>query len=150
MDIKLYTVIDPAEKIGKTRNTEIALTGNLRDGCSLLDPVVNIAAASITSNYAYIPQFSRYYFIRKITCVRTGMFQLEMHVDVLDSYATPIKANTAIIKRQQNVYNLYLDDPMFQTQNRQQIVTKVFPSTAFYPSGLTGTTCFVLTVVGGG
>ena len=141
---------DEVNQIGKTTSNLITLTGSVRGECSVTDPVIEVYAVSVSSNYAYITEFSRYYFIRKITCVRTGLFRLEMHVDVLETYKTPIKALTAIIKRQQNVYNMYLDDPMFQTQNRQQIVTKVFPSTAFYPSGLTGTTCFVLTVVGGG
>ena len=148
--IILQTTTSETNKIGKTKSNNATLSGTLRDNCSLTDPKIIVGAATITSNYAYISTFSRYYFIKKITALRTGLWELELHVDVLESYASQIKALSAVIKRQQNVYNLYLDDPRFQAQNKKQIVTKkLVGSSPFSPSGLTGASCFVLTTVGG-
>lgn len=140
---------DKPNKIGKTLGSQLALTGNLRDNCSLLDPVFDVANATMDYTYAYVTQFGRYYFIKNITVMRTGLWRLEMHVDVLESYATPIKNLTAIIKRQQSVYNLYLDDPMFQAQNNRQIQTKRIGTGGFSPNINSGHPCFVLTVAGG-
>ena len=149
MNITLYKMLDVPNKVNKTLGTSLVLTGNVRGDCSMTDPIIEIANATMDYTYAYITQFSRYYFIKSATIMRTGLWRLELHVDVLQSNASAIKALTAIVKRQQNVYNLYLDDPLFKAQNKQQIITKRIGSSAFTPSTLTGTPCFVLTVVGG-
>lgn len=139
---------DKVNKISKTKGSALALTGNLRDNCSIIDPVVDIANATFDYNYAYITQFSRFYFIKNIIMLRTGLFRVEMHVDVLESNETAIKNLTAVIKRQQGVYNLYLDDPLFKAQNKRQVQTKKLNG-GFSPNLNSGNPCFVLTVAGG-
>ena len=44
-------------------------------------------------------------------------------MDVLETYKNGIKSNKAVIKRQQNIFNLYLNDPDFITYNNDKIQT---------------------------
>lgn len=133
-NVVLYKNESPVEKIGKS------LTGShtisdvvLKRDTSVLRPVllINSAQDIYTYNYMYIAEFSRYYFIDDIRSVNNNMWEISAHVDVLETYKTQIKANTAVIKRQQNKYNLYLDDPEFKTYNNEQIQTLKFPANGF-------------------
>ena len=73
------------------------------------------------------------------------MWEISAHVDVLETYSAAIKANSAVIKRQQNQFNLYLDDPEFKTYNKEQIQTKRFVNPA---GGFSKQLQYILTVNG--
>lgn len=134
------------EALTKSLTTLETLTGALRNQSSIIDPVIEvtgIASSTVTScNYAYIPEFGRYYFVKNITSVRNNVWVIQCHVDVLKTYATQIKAQTAVVRRQEKNWNLYLDDGIFKTYQNPQIITKTFPA------GFT-TQNFVLAVAGG-
>ena len=99
MDIKLYKNVSSNNKIGKTLNSEATITGSLRDSSSLVKPEIIIEAISLSDyNYAYIPDFGRYYFIREIESFRTGLWIVRMEVDVLETYKTQILALECIIE----------------------------------------------------
>ena len=93
-------------------------------------------------NYAYIQEFGRYYFVKNITSVRNGVTRLVMHVDVLTSWKTQIRACTAIITRQENAWNLYLNDGSLRAYQDPNVYTVPFSS------GFVGSS-FVLAVAGG-
>lgn len=134
------------ETLTKALTTLETLTGSLRKQSSIIDPVIEVTGIAsgtvIACNYAYIPEFGRYYFVKNITSVRTNVWIIECHVDVLGTYATQIKAQTAVVRRQENSWNLYLDDGIFKTYQNPKIITKAFPS------GFT-TQNFVIAVAGG-
>ena len=135
-----------SEEISITKNIqdEIELTGNLRNESSVIDPVVLVYAENLSDyNYAWIDEFHRFYFIRNIISVRTGLWRLEMHVDVLSTYADYIKNNNGIMARNANVWNLYYQDDQFKILNYETIQTKAF-GTSLSPSSN-----FVLIVAGG-
>ena len=91
MDIKLYKNHSEKNKINKSLTGEVEYTGTLRDETSVINPIVLIHAENLSLyNYAYIPQFHRYYFIRDIVSVRTGLWRVSMSVDVLMSFKTDI------------------------------------------------------------
>lgn len=146
MTLTLMTNTSGRECLMKTTTTLETLTGNLRNQTSIVDPVIEVTGILATTvaacNYAYIPEFGRYYFVKNITSVRTNVWVIECHVDVLKTYATQIKAQTAVIKRQEKKYNLYLNDEMFKTYQNPEIITKLFPS------GFS-THNFVLAIAGG-
>lgn len=66
------------------------LDGTLREECSLITPVIQVQlielAKIIKANYAYIPDFGRYYYIDDIIGERTGIITLYMRSDVLMSF----------------------------------------------------------------
>lgn len=119
MTIDLYLNLSENNKLGKTLQSVATLTGELRDVCSIQNPVILIEADELSyMNYLYIKEFDRYYFVNDITAVRKGLWQISCHVDVLESFADDIKEQTAIISRQENLYNLYQTDDMFKTYSR--------------------------------
>ncbi|MBO7735149.1 MAG: hypothetical protein J6S67_21475 [Methanobrevibacter sp.] len=119
MIIKLYKNLSEKNHLDKDI-TQLGpdVIGTLRDGCSIIDPIIKVENAvnnHLTEcNYAYIPEFGRYYFINNITC-KGNLFEIQMHVDVLSTYKEVIRNNTAVVSRQQNNYNLYLQDGNFKT-----------------------------------
>lgn len=152
MPITIYNNASDKKVIGKTLTSVTTLNYILLESTNIINPeiVVSYASNILSANYAYIAEFNRYYFIDSITILDGKRMKISMSVDVLETYKTQIKGLTCIVKRNSNVYNLYLDDPYFQALNKRQIQTKIINSSAFHPSILANTTdCFVLTIARG-
>ena len=147
MELKVYINISEKNKLDKTLNNETTYTGQLKNETSIINPVIMVEGSLqnlAAYNYAYIPSFLRYYFLTDILSIRNNLIELHLSVDVLMSFKTQILNQSAIIKRQKNVYNLYLDDENFKTYNYSHTVTKQFPK------GFPSLPSFILTTVGGG
>lgn len=146
MNVQLCTTSDPNYKVDKSVTVQLSLSCTLKDETSVENPTILVATNTNISacNYMYIPEFDRYYFITDIVSVRDGLWAVSGHVDVLYTYSSGIKGCTATLKRQENLFNLYLDDPEFKTYNKSQIVTK-----AFTGSALNKNMSYVLVVAGG-
>lgn len=132
MVLNLYTNNSDDKVVTKDITSLVSLTGTLRDDCSIIDPVIMISSDSFNNamaaacNYAMIPEFGRYYFVKNITL--SGKFWvIEMHVDVLASFQTELKSLEAIVSRQENKFNLYLQDGMFKTYQNPKITVQNFP-----------------------
>lgn len=144
LSIILYTTTSDSREVTKTLSNAITLNGTLKEDTDLLNPVILVESSSvITSNYVYISTFGRYYYIRDIEVVNNKLWRLTLKVDVLMSYAAEIKNNSAVIARQQNLFNLYLNDPNFTVYNPVNTVTQTFPN------GFTNTASRFLVVTGG-
>lgn len=131
MTLTLYDNSSERNAVDKTIAEVLTLNGTLRDESSVIDPIITIELQSdalININYAHIPEFGRYYFINNITSIRAGLWRLDMHVDVLMSYADGIKNNSAIIQRNENEYDLKLNDGLFVTQQNPRKSVHQFPS----------------------
>ena len=131
MQILLQRNDSEPNAIDKTLTTLADLSGDLRDQTSIIDPVILISGdiSSYTGcNYMTIPAFGRSYFIRNITSVRTGVFSVAAHVDVLSSFKTQIRANSAILRRSEKYWNLYLNDGSLQTYQYPAVLPKPFPN----------------------
>lgn len=129
LTIKLYHNASPVNKIGKNLTDELVTSDVLlKDDVSILKPVFKVrdVRSIITYNYLYCPELQRYYFIDDIVSVHNDLWEISCHVDVLETYKNGIKSNKAVIKRQQNIYNLYLNDPDFITYNNDKIQTLQF------------------------
>ena len=146
MNIQIQQTTSEKNKIGKSISTLYTASGTLREGTSIINPVIRISGANIptlkNANYMYIPDFNRYYFITDIKTIWNGLIEISGHVDVLQTYAGQIRNNTAIIKRNANSWNLYIEDGLFKTYANPHIFTKEFPSGFKDPS-------YVLFVAGG-
>ena len=91
----------PMNKVTKTLETIETLSGTLRDSSELVNPVIIIQNTGNVKlcNYLTISEFGRSYFITSIKSLRNNMFEIEAHCDVLSSFASEIKTNTAIVLR---------------------------------------------------
>ena len=146
MMIHIQQTTSEKNKIGKSISTLYTASGALREGTSIINPVIMISGANVptlkNANYMHIPDFNRYYFITDIKSIRNGLIEISGHVDVLQTYSSQIRNNTAIIKRNANSWNLYIEDGLFKTYANPHIFTKEFPSGFKEPS-------YVLFVAGG-
>lgn len=116
-------------RVNKDVETLLTLRGTLKDGTSILDPVIMIEAdmdVLAYANYLTIMVFGRSYFITDIKSIRNGLIEISAHVDVLSSFRGEILYNKAIIMRNENKWNLYLDDGVFKSYQNPVIITKTF------------------------
>lgn len=124
-------------KIGKNIETIASVSGVLREGSSIINPVISLQIDPVIirdSNYITIEEFKRSYFISNITYERRDIVSLTLTVDPLESFKDEIKANTAKIKRQENNFNLYLQDDELMTYQNTQRQFKKFPNALNNPS----------------
>lgn len=128
MEVSFYQNTSENYRIDKSLIGKYTESCTLKDGCSIENPEILIANANNMAdcNYMHIPDFNRFYFITDIVSVRDGLWLISGHVDVLMSFKNEIKACTATFKRQEHLFNMYLDDPEFKTYNKSEIVTKLF------------------------
>ena len=129
--IKIQRMSSESIRVNKEVNTMLELQGTLRDGCSIIDPVVLIEdtvglGQLNVANYMEIPEFGRKYFIGDIVSVRSGLVQISGHVDVLSSFTGDLLLNKGIIFRQENDWNLYLNDGVLEMYQNPIVVTKEF------------------------
>lgn len=125
MEIRLYNNSSPKKKLHKAITLVDTLTGSLKERCDLINPSIMIEGSTVPSgDYAYIPEFGRYYYITKVTIERATLWRLDMHVDVYMTYENEIKKNTPIYERSQTLVNMYLPDNEMPIQQDTFTVTK--------------------------
>ena len=121
MVIDLYINSSENNRVNKALWDKFELKGTLRGETNVINPEILIEHPNPTGyNYAYIPEFQRYYFIKDITSVRNGLWRARLTVDVLETYKTQIKQMPVIIDKQQNKgnSNLYLNDGSYVIDSR--------------------------------
>lgn len=121
MDINFYTTFNKARNsTARPSGTPVTLTGILKEECSIYEPVVKIAMDNfnVTSsnkriiyfNYAYIPEFGRYYFV--VDKVYTlGYWEFHMRCDVMGTWRTVIGSQRQFIMRSGEAGDV--DDTMY-------------------------------------
>lgn len=70
---------------------------------------------------------NRNYFVEEINVLANKLMEFRCRIDVLTTYKDAIRANSAIIHRQENQWNLYLDDGSFKVYQNPLVITKAFP-----------------------
>lgn len=133
-NITLYRNASEKNAINKVLTELTALTGNLKAGTSIIDPVILIendlgssVSGTVLANYVSVPMFARNYFITDIVSVSNSVVELHCHVDVLTSFKEQILSNRGIIKRQENEWNLYLNDGSLHIYQNPIVTTHEFP-----------------------
>lgn len=130
-DIKFCINSSEKNKVDKTLTIITTLSGTLRNETSIIDPVIIIEgdlSAYTGCNYMQIETFGRSYFVNNIRSIRNGLFEVSGHVDVLSTYKNAIRKNQAIIRKQQNSWNLYLNDGSLRVYQNPDVIVKTFPS----------------------
>lgn len=143
-NIQLMRNNSEANRLSKNLTNITTVSGTLKQSTSIINPIIQIQCeiTDVTDcNYMYIPTFERYYFVDNIISLTSDIVEFTGHVDVLTTYASQIRSNNAIVKRQENRFNTYLNDGSFKTYQDPIILTRAFPQ------GFT-TQEFVLAVAG--
>ena len=143
--VNLGKMTSPVNSMQKGFTSKISLSGTLRNESEIIDPtiIINTSSADIfLCNYMQIPTFGRSYFITSIKSIRNGIYEVQGHCDVLSSFASEIRANNAIILRQEHKFNLLLNDDVFKCKQNARVQYKRFPSQL-------GAFNYILVVAGG-
>ena len=120
--INLYNMTTALNRVDKTKymTPTVSVSGTMRNATSILSPSFNIKISNqsdvMMSNYCYIPILKRYYFITDIVAVNNDIYQINLSCDVLMSFKNDILKQQAVIARQENDYNVDLDDPLLKTE----------------------------------
>lgn len=108
----------------------LSMSVDLKESTDIFKPTFIIYSNSDLWKYNYIDgieSFGRYYFVTDVRSVGNNRYEVDAKTDVLSTWKSQIRSNTAVIRRQQKKYNLYLDDPDFHVLNYERIQTLQFP-----------------------
>ena len=149
MQIQLLSISDDTRKINKTvkQITELLPCAVTEDSNSILNPrlLLKWNESYIGANYAYIPEFQRYYFIDDISLNTGGNCVVSLSVDVLYTYSAQIMQLTVTASRSSNKYNRYLNDNEQVTTNKPINQIKQFGGLPFNPALMgSGSRCFLV------
>ena len=140
--ISIYKNTSPINAIDKNLTNKTNLNVDIKDEINLNKiKIIYQGYIALNKNYVYIPSLNKYYFITDRKILRNDVYELDCEIDLLTTYKDEIKACTGIVKRQQNEYNLDLNDGSLKVYQNPHIITKPFPS------GFTGSS-YVLAVAG--
>lgn len=133
MEIQLYKNNSSDIETDKLLTPVTTISGTLKEECSIVYPEILVSGSSqfINVNYAYIPEYNRYYFIENITIVKNGLYRLSLHVDVLMSFKEDIRATRGIVARQETNYNKDLVDNELPVTNNVEIYNYTFGAQPF-------------------
>lgn len=145
VDLYLYQNTSEQNKLNKTLENEYHMEGNLKEQTSVSNPVIMIENENPTTyNYAYIPQFGRYYYIVDVSSVRNGLWQIAFKCDVLMSFKDYILQSDAIIKNTEVTdVTSYMDSDIWKA------LVKTKTDIVNFSSGLLESGEYILITAGG-
>ena len=112
-------------KFSKKRNSTKRPTGGttfsieLKSPCDIIQPtiVINQANLGLIPNYAYIPQFERYYFVVSQKW-ENGLWHIGMKVDALATWKTEIGAQALYVTRCSQEYDGQIMDNLYPAKSK--------------------------------
>lgn len=120
MVVYFYNTDDRENVINKQLTDQIEEKVVSPTGIDIMNPHLAIHySGEFTFNYAYIPDYRRYYFIDSIFNRPNGIKDLKLRIDVLESWKEDILNGEGEIVRQEN-YNPYYPQG-FQVDNRKEV-----------------------------
>lgn len=129
MQVVFYNNSSGNEHVTKSLTEVSTFDVELKDSCSVQNPVLLLSGAYLNTNYCHIADFGRYYYIDDITQIRRNLWQYTLRCDVLMSFAEQIKSNVAILKRtsDKNYINMEIPDDKQIVIQKREVFHKDFP-----------------------
>lgn len=134
--VRLYRYTKKKNSTSRPVVTGQEFNCRLKDDSGILNPVLLLDFKNIPGstpqnfNYAYIPDFSRYYWITDIKYV-LGLWEFSLSVDVLASWKTDIGSMTTYILRSASNYDRYLPDNLYPIKSGATFSTQQNSSNPF-------------------
>ena len=145
MEVQFFYNASDARVINKNLLVGETFTGQARDEVDVMSPVIMFETPDIFRyNYAYIPEFQRYYEIVSKNAFREGIWEITLAVDVLMSFRGDILQLAAVIDKQTlpENGNEYIDDSSLVAEN------VMFQTVYNFPNGFNSTGEYILIVAG--
>lgn len=110
--------------------SQSAIECDVYEPTDIINPVLTVDKDLVDltkTNYCYIEEFGRYYFINDISGEAGNIAKFVCHVDVLETYNDEIRNCPMIAERSSSHYNLYLVD--------QHRIFKSYPLNTYHEIG---------------
>ena len=130
MEVKLCYNSSDNRCINKNIIDGEIISGTLRASTSIISPVISFESNSpLRYNYAYIPEFRRYYYIKNVISNRNKLWEVQFEIDPLMSFKADICALKVVVDKQSNESNgdEYIDDSSLVTDNLMFNMVYNFP-----------------------
>ena len=147
MKVQFFATDSPKNKLYKNIRPIAEKDVKWKSETQITSPTIQLKydETLLSSNYCYIEDFGRYYFINDIKLGMGNILEVSCSVDVLMSYADDIANISTIIDRQEYVFSPYFVDNQLLTRCERTVVKKNIGS---IPTN--GGYKIVLTVTNGG
>lgn len=120
MLMKLYTTKTPNNTIGKILENETEYNIKFKSQADRTKPVVVLMSETmIDFNYAYIPDFKRYYFVESIEVTPNKIYNISLRCDVLESFKNDILESSGFVNQQTTPNKYYNSD--YQTEIKKEV-----------------------------
>lgn len=130
-------------------NPDKIYTVRLKDNCGILNPILEIRMEQNENpsqlNYAYMPDFYRYYFVREWT-FSEGYWIVQLAVDTLATYKLNLGPTTQYVLRSSASHDGNIVDELYPGNG---IVTTDFEEAEIWPSANFGAGCYVVGIING-
>ena len=153
MLIELMSSVSEPHALNKVISTITTLEGTLRNESPISNPSILIetddlaVGSTVRANYAHIPNFGRYYFIKEVTHVRNHLWMLDLKCDVLMSFSTGIKASMVLIEQTTEAGNARIND--YMASDSFAVTVKDKTDIIQFPDGFADAPYFILITAGG-
>lgn len=146
MDIILYKTNDDENVVNKTLSDEYTIQIDLKQPTNITQPLLRLYEVEgldiKAMNYAHIPEFNRYYFIRSVNTLVNKTYDLMLDCDVLYTYRDHILNNGAEISRAIKTGDYREIAPSSEVRKETDVYK--------YTKGFTGESSMILSTVGQG
>ena len=145
MEVQFFYNMSDSRVINKNIVAGETFQGQARDEVDVMNPVVRFDKPDVLRyNYAYIPQFQRYYDITDRTAFREGLWDVSFAVDVLMSFRGDINQLAVVVDKQSMLENgnEYIDDSSLVAEN------VMFQTVYNFQNGFNDTGEFILITAG--
>lgn len=116
MTIQLCNTTDENNVINKTIATVDTVTATIKSNSSIINPtlILEYKVPLIGVNYVFIPDWNRYYFVKDMIVTTGGRYEIDLSVDVLQSFKDKIlKCGVILSDTEQTGLNNYLPSESF-------------------------------------
>lgn len=110
MTVTLYKCNNPSNTIGKTcQGGDVVTDVFFKSQTDIINPVLTLKKDDtiFNYNYAFIEQLKRYYFINDIKVFPNNIYEVQLSIDVLQTYKDDILNGWGTVRQQSNVNPYY-------------------------------------------
>lgn len=143
MNIRFYKTFSKRKNSTKQVGTATYSTHTctLKQPTSMHDPIVQLATSEMLYTYAYIPDWSSYYFVQDVVSLHNGLVEYHLIEDVLATYKTTIGSVSAHVIYSSSNYDTWVNDARITVSSDRDVYGAKTGSAV-----LSSTGCYVLTV----
>lgn len=145
MEVIFYYNLSDDRAINKSLSGASTFEGFIRGEVNIMSPIIRFENNGVLRyNYAYVPEFQRYYSVKEKVCYRQGIWDISFDVDVLMSFRNDILNLDAVVDKQASsvIGNEYIDDSSLVAEN------VMFQTVYDFPNGFNDTGEYILITAG--